>query len=340
MSGSDERQDDADAPRRGTEEIAIARDLTGDLLCARCRYNLQGLSIRALCPECRMPVRATILAVVDPRAAELAPVRAPRTTALALIVWSVGAVFSAMCVWWLRIAEIGRGIEAFELPIWWAPDLGVIALVVSALGGIAIIRPFQVTPSGATLRAALAIGMYVPLAIVYWEIYGQHDALSPDPFFERGGIEPARVALRLAAAVLISIIVLGLRPNLRTLSDRSVLMRTGRVDRQNATALIAALAVASVGDVLHLVTIGTTGWLLEVFFTVRVVLIAVGSVLFTIGLWHIMLDTIRLYPVIVAPGVGLADILQTNEARDRAGDGAGDGADDRVDDGAGDGGEA
>src|SRR5690606_27754218 len=59
----------------------IARQLKGDLLCIGCGYNLRGLSIREMCPECGIPVRATILGVIDPMADELAPIPRPRLVA-------------------------------------------------------------------------------------------------------------------------------------------------------------------------------------------------------------------------------------------------------------------
>ena len=63
----------------------LASELTGDLPCVRCGYNLRGLSIREHCPECDAPVRATILALVDPRASELKPLRRPRLTGWGLV---------------------------------------------------------------------------------------------------------------------------------------------------------------------------------------------------------------------------------------------------------------
>src|SRR5262245_48877512 len=81
------------------EREAIARELTGDLPCVRCRYNLRGLSVRAPCPECGTPVRATLLAVVDPFAGELQPVSRPRLIVAGLIAWSLGGFGSALCVW-------------------------------------------------------------------------------------------------------------------------------------------------------------------------------------------------------------------------------------------------
>ncbi|MBL8760751.1 MAG: hypothetical protein JNL50_05545, partial [Phycisphaerae bacterium] len=52
----------------------LARELTGDLRCAKCAYNLKGLSVRSVCPECGLAISATLLAKVDPHAAELRPI--------------------------------------------------------------------------------------------------------------------------------------------------------------------------------------------------------------------------------------------------------------------------
>src|SRR5436190_23878239 len=71
---------------------ALGRQLRGDLPCVACGYNLKGLSIRSVCPECGTPVRATILSVVDPHAAELTPIRLPALVALGLLFCAAGAL--------------------------------------------------------------------------------------------------------------------------------------------------------------------------------------------------------------------------------------------------------
>src|SRR5690606_19927036 len=65
-------------------EQAISLSLSGAMPCISCGYNLQGLSVVGVCPECGAAVRATILATIDPQAEELTPLLTPRLTSLGL----------------------------------------------------------------------------------------------------------------------------------------------------------------------------------------------------------------------------------------------------------------
>ncbi len=62
------------------------------------------------------------------------------------------------------------------------------------------------------------------------------------------GADPERLGWRIAMAVLIAAIALGLRPNARVLVARSLVLRSGRVDRQTLLALAAAALLAAAGD--------------------------------------------------------------------------------------------
>src|SRR5581483_4291904 len=88
--------------------VVLGRELGGDLHCVVCSYNLRGLSIRAICPECGTAVRATILSVVDPHASILRPITFPRLTAAGVILWAAGAVAVAMMAWLPQAADLLR----------------------------------------------------------------------------------------------------------------------------------------------------------------------------------------------------------------------------------------
>src|SRR3954470_14312241 len=87
-------------------ESDIARELTGNLPCVTCRYNLRGLSIKSVCPECGTAVRAAILAAVDPYAPILQPLYAPRLAATGLMLWAGGALAAGLLTWSLRLADL------------------------------------------------------------------------------------------------------------------------------------------------------------------------------------------------------------------------------------------
>lgn len=295
----------------------IARQLTGDLWCIGCGYNLRGLSIRELCPECAVPVRATILGVVDPMAHELAPLRRPGLVGTGLIVWSVGAWTAVAMVALLRGAEIGREMMGMQWVPGWAPWLGTLGLMVSGVGaGLALIRPHtRVTRLGA-VRAALGVAAFFPMTLIYWHIYGRLDLRSPTPFLAPGPLELDRSLLRLGMFLFVALAIIGLRRHAQALALRSVVVRTGRVDRQSMMALLASFAVAAAGDLLHVCSSGLLGnGASDLVATVGTVLLSVGSVLVVVGMSNIVLDTIRLWPVIVRPGVGLGDVLEGNQQK-------------------------
>lgn len=296
----------------------IARQLTGDLLCIGCGYNLRGLSIREMCPECGIPVRATILGVIDPMADELAPIPRPRLVATGLVAWAVGVWLAVAAVALMRGAEIGREMLGMA---WWpglAPFMGTAGLVASGIGaGVALIRPHARVGRAAAVRAALGVAGYVPLTLVYFNIYGRMDRSSPAPFLSPGPQEVDRSLLRLALFVFVAIVVWGVRVHTRALALRSVVVRTGRVDRQSMSALLASFAVAAGGDALHLASGLVGGGAAELVSTVGTVLQAVGSVLVVVGVSNVVLDAWRLWPVIVRPGVGLGDVLENNRQRAR-----------------------
>lgn len=306
-----------DQPAREQSEQVIARQLTGELYCISCGYNLRGLSIRAACPECGVPIRATILGIVDPHADELHTLLHPRISALGLCAWSFGAMVAVLMVWLLRGFEVLRDIGVSA----WIPGglalVGIAALLVSMLGGATMIRPHTGVTRTGSIRSAIGVSLYAPLLFVYHAIYIGHDIPAPSPLLAPGGDALGRSVLRIALFCLVAGIVWGLRPSAIGLAIRSVIVRTGRVDRQSLVAVLASLGLASLGDLLAIVSGFTPTSIADVVSIVSVVIISLGSVLFTVGMTNICIDTIRLYPVLVRRGVGLSDIFETNRQKSR-----------------------
>ncbi len=320
-NGSDNQRHDEPPPQRtranADDPVAMARQLTGDLLCVGCGYNLRGLSVREVCPECGMPVRATILGVVDPRAHELAPLGAPRRVAAGMLAWALGGWIAVIAVVMMRLAEIVRGLFAVD---WWpgfAPVLGTGGLIVSGIGATALIRPHSRVTRMQAAVAALGVAAYIPLILIYYQIYARFDATAPAPFMNPGPGQFDRSALRLGMCVAVAVLLLGLRANARGLSSRSVIVRTGRVDRQSMLALLASFLVAAVGDALNVTAFLAAESVSGILATVGTVFVAVGSVLVVVGATNILVDIRRLWPVIARRGVGLGDVLESNAQRDR-----------------------
>ena len=314
----EERSDRPQDPRTKPEASpVIARRLTGDLWCVGCGYNLRGLSIRELCPECGVPVRATILAVVDPKAHELVPLRRPRVVGIGLIVWAVGIWVAVMAVAMMRGVEVIREMLGVS---WWSLGLaylGLFGLVASGVGATTLIRPHAGVSRAGAIRAALGVASYIPLGLIYFHIYARLDRSYRAPFLSPGPLEVERSLLRLGMFFFVAMLILGLHRNARSLAIRSVVVRTGRVDRQSMMAVLASFGVAACGDVLHAVAGALGNGYSDLVSTLGTVLLAVGSVLVMVGVSNIVLDTWRLWPVIVRPGVGIGDVLEDNRQRSR-----------------------
>ncbi len=307
------------APDSPVGEAVIARQLTGELRCIGCGYNLRGLSIRANCPECGVPVRATILGIVDPHAGELTPLFFPRVSAVGMLAWGMGATLAVLMVWLMRGAEVLRDVTGGSWTPALAPWIGITGLLVSMLGAASMIRPHRGVRLGQAVRSALGVSFYAPLVFVYASIYLGYDGSAPSPVISPSDDALARSAMRVIMFLLVAGIVWGLRPQAIGLAVRSVIVRTGRVDRQSLLSVLAALGVATIGDILSI-----AGGLIHLGFgdaiaIATVAVISLGSVLFTVGLLSVCLDAVRLYPVLVRPGVGLSDILETNEQKRRRG---------------------
>lgn len=303
-------------PVRLSEARLLARDLTGDLLCARCGYNLRGLSIRADCPECRLPVRTTILALVDPRAEELTPLTRPRLTSLGLLVWAVAAFVAALSVWGMRLAEVLHDRAGATFEVVWLPEIGLVCILLSGLGALALVRPHERLGLGGIARAAFGVLLYVPLAWLFWMIHVMHDGIHPTPYVRPPEGDLLRPILRLTMAAVIALIILSLRPHARMLAARSHLFRTGQIDRQSLLAMVAALAVSVLGDALGVAVNGPLAGS-DFLGTIAVALVALGSFLFTTGLFAAMIDTVRLRGMLASSSVGLSHILESNAERER-----------------------
>ncbi len=296
---------------------AIARRLTGELFCIGCNYNLHGLSIRSKCPECGIPVRATILGIVDPQADELVPLSAPKLTAIGVNVWSMGATVAVLAIWVLRSAEMLRDVTGSS----WTPRfvswIGVGGLMISMVGAMSLIRTHPAVGRLEAIRSALSVAMYAPLIYVYSTIYHGFDFSSPSPVLDPGSSAVDRSILRVLMFMLIAGIIWGLRPQAVSLAVRSVVVRTGRVDRQSLYAVLASLGIATIGDFIQIFGSFVSVGIDDLLSIIAVVVISLGSVLFTVGMINICIDCIRLYPVLVRPGVGLSDIFETNRQKSR-----------------------
>lgn len=302
-------------PHQSDSGEAIARQLTGQLHCIGCGYNLHGLSIRSNCSECGIPVRATILGIVDPHADELSSLFKPLLTAIGLNLWSIGAMIAVLMIWVLRCAEVLREFAGTTWTPTLAPWIGLGGLGVSLIGALTLIRPHKQINRMEAIRTAIGVSLYAPLMVVYNSVYLGYDAVSPSPMLDPGSSTVERSVLRIAIFIIAAGIIWSIRPQAVGLAVRSVVVRTGRVDRQSLLAVLASLGVAAFGDIIHVLGSLIAFGFDDVLSIVSIAVIALGSALFSVGMINICLDTIRLYPILKRPGVGLSDIFETNQQK-------------------------
>ncbi len=300
---------DASPPTNRAGGLPLASELGGDLPCVRCRYNLKGLSIRSSCPECATPVRATLLAVVDPRASELRPIDHRKLTSLGLIVWAAAACAAAFTAWTIRALEIFGSTQTFSDDTRWLRLATPLLAVVSGVGSMVLIRPHGGIPPRSRVYAAMGAACYLPIAWLLWLTFNHPRfrlAEYPTPSGERAIAGIVLCALLIAALVL-------LRPNARMLAARSLLMRTGRVDRQTMRAVAAALSLSIAGYLCGLVANQDPRPGLDVVRSIGGLLLLCGWVLFTIGLVGILYDCWLLRGVVAEPPLALEDLLTAHK---------------------------
>jgi len=296
---------------------ALSRELSRDLPCLRCGYDLVGLSVRDRCPECGTPVRATLLAVVDPLAAELAPIYSPRILFAAMCVWSISTLFCSLAVWIMRGLEFATAGGPQPALIGW---LGPAAAGLLALAGVSLVpvaRPHGRLEPGTASGVMVAIVAYLCIAALLWFTFTGVDAQTPTIFASATADDGRRTMLRLASGAATAVIVLGLSRVWKSLQSRSVLMRSGRLDRQSTPSLLAAIAIAAAGDIIWLLfkpeqDTSIEGSLVRI---ISIALIGVGSMLLTVGIVAIVIDVIKLRPVILAAPLTFDDMTRPDSRR-------------------------
>lgn len=292
--------------QEGTRDLA--RTLKGVLPCARCGYELKGLSIRSACPECGLGVRATLLAAVDPAAEELKPLRFPKLLIAGLMAWSIGALVAGVMMLAIRVLNLAN----VDLTGWYGrlAGIAIAGIGISWLGSCVLIRPHSETPPRNIIRALISVIAYAVVAFATAYLLLSFDPkLSDAPYTRPGVIVADRHEVRLAIGAAMLLIIVLLRPNARMLAARSLVLRNGRVDRQPLYALAAAVGVAMCGDLLLLVTSRLPGMSTDITWGAGALLIAVGSLLLLIGMVGIVLDCYRVSRVLIEPAPSMRDII-------------------------------
>lgn len=293
-------------PSAGT----LDRALGGDLKCIVCGYNLKGISIRGRCPECGVQIRATILAIVDPLASELRPIPRPRAVASGLVVWAVCALLATLLSWAPLLVDAAAVTGVWRAP---RPQLGMFIGGLVCLGGIAAVgfaRPHAGVPGWITLSCVVGTVLSIPLALLLVRI----DDLAQQgstTFRYLHGWRPVgdESALAAGAAFLLATVLLLFRPVIRVLVARSVVMRTGRVDRQTMYALAASAAIIAIGHGLGYASTQGPGFVFTMLRSLALAIIMLGALLLTIGFAGGLADAVRIAGAVLLPSPGLRTVI-------------------------------
>lgn len=272
--------------------------------CITCGYDLQGLSVTGLCPECGAAVRATILAKIDPQAEELAPLLAPRLTAYGLALGVAAGCFATAMLWLPRLADalerfLGLEVSRFLVGTLsgWA-TLGALAL--AGICSLALVRPLKSTPAG---QSAVTLAGLPFFAVMLWTAHRVHfviDQAHPAPYFVADP-HASRIGARLLFTASVILALLMVRPAARRLARRSMAMRAGRLNRQTVLAMCGALVLASAGDLLRLCVLSSPPALHDALNIAGTLLVLVGSVLFSLGAVLSAIDAFRVARVLARP---------------------------------------
>lgn len=300
----------------------VEKSLTGRLPCVGCGYNLQGLSVVGVCPECGAAVRATILAIIDPFAEELRPVLYPRLAAIGIVTWAASAFGAALIAGYalgatvLPVIVMGIGRPRFPE---WSPLVVQVLVAISAVGALGFVRPHRGVGLRVVLAGLVAVAAYAPLT---W-LVGTLLTATAQAAITNGSVDPWQIGgaasgrhytlLRIALHGLLLAIIGGLRPGARLLVGRSLALRTGRVDRQTMMAMAAAVILSIVGDVLGLIGSGIAGTAADALKTAGIVLMIVGASLLTLGLAGSVVDCVRIARAIMAPAPSLRQVLDDDD---------------------------
>lgn len=297
----------APVPAASAENAApavLGTELTGDLRCARCAYNLRGLSVRGNCPECGTPIAATLLVVIDPQAAEVQRIAFPRVTASGLAAWAWGGLGAAVVVWMARLGEAFPGVHAYT----WHPGMAAILLAVSAAGGLALVRPHGGVPRTHSAMSLAGVAASLAVAWITWHLLAVVDGPHARPFLS-GTEWSDRWAWSMGSTILVGIAALGYHPMFTALQARSHLLRSGHVERQTMRAVIASIGVVMCGDAAQALIRATQPSATGVLVILAACITGVGSLLLTAGLVGVVMDVSRLVPVVLSPPLGLKDVL-------------------------------
>lgn len=283
------------------------------LPCAKCGYDIEGLSVPGHCPECGHPILDSIEAAIDPAASALAPAGSPeRRTAWALqfacaglvLVLAVGLRGALRVLLGFTSAGFARP-EGFaeRVDARFGPPLETIGLVLALCGaaaglvGLAFVLPAGRSRAQRRARHLGGAGFAVIAALL----------LLPEV---RGAV--------MLLSVPIAMVLVGISPAFRDIGARSKVYRTRRSAKQQIHVLLVAAGVAVCaalgGETLSRAEPGSKvaefGEILFLVAGTSAVLLGIGLVYLAANAWWVLQAVLR-------PPPRLEELVEHSEDLDR-----------------------
>jgi hypothetical protein len=97
-----------------------------------------------------------------------------------------------------------------------------------------------------------------------------------------------------------------------------MLLRSGRVDRQTMRAMVGALGIVTLGDLAQALAAFMGTGAAQSALLVGTILIAVGSMFFTVGIFGVLVDCVRIVPSVLSRPISIESITGASRADGRA----------------------
>lgn len=289
--------------------VPLGSALSGSLPCIGCGYELRGLSIRSVCPECGIAVRATILYNVDPHADEFLPLHTPRFTSVCLAVWPAAALVACLAAWVWRIGDIVEVLSGSRSGV--GGIVGSITFYAATLSGLALLGVIRPSRGLAWWKSVAALGAMLAYIPLLWciERIQQIDVVRGVAYFTSSP-GPDRIALHMILTLCMGFTLAAVRPVARDLVRRSLALRMGRVDRQTLLVMVGVSGLVLLGDALRWFASGHDSPLVM---AVGTLIVAVGSLFLTLGLASATVDGWRIGQAIRSPAPGIRQVVGPSE---------------------------
>lgn len=275
--------------------------------CHHCGYNLKGADPASACPECGTAVWPSLRPYVDSSAERLVLLANPKRTGAALVIVSGALLLSSLMLWWPYLSALGSQMQSPGAPLMAEAALWHYAIV-GVLAGTAFAATFALQhPTGAAAPVEYRKGLVLArLGLVGWTLlHGVlvlHDAAVSHPvrnWYDFVQLDAARSLLRVGLDVSVLLMIVGFRPVEKFLARRSMPHRVGGASRQGFLPVFVLIIVILSGDLVRLVAwaldaAGLAGLLVDNAALIGMMLVLVGSVMITVSLLNLTIDSSRL----------------------------------------------